>query len=123
MSTRLKQVHNERTHTNPERNKPNYTGRRIGAGILLLAAGSGVVGTANFANDVLNKDYDYSQSTHAVVAKPGMGLQAVAKTVETTGDPADLRDIAQYLKDTNPNLENGLQEGEEVIVPDTAEVS
>lgn len=123
MSTRHIEVHNELTHKKPERITPNYTGRRIGAGILLLAAGTSAVAIGNIANDAFTNDYDYSKSTHRVVADQGMGLEAIAKTVKTTGDAADLRDIESYLKETNPGLEDGLQVGEAVDTPDSARVS
>lgn len=73
--------------------------------------------------DALDKDYAYSATTHTEIAEPGEGLESIARRINTSGEVADLRDLEQHLKDTNPGLENGLQVSEGVEIPDSVQVN
>lgn len=108
----MKRISEER-HDSP-RNTPNYTLRRIVAGVGLLA----VAFTGVKIADTFSGPEFHGQHTEIISAGDTIWEHAS----EVSGhDKVDMQYLVTKIKEKSPDLNDGTQPGDEIVVPNSVE--
>lgn len=114
ISNRLPQSAEAEAVSTPNKKKPNYVLRRLGAGAAAAVTLLSVTGKASM-------DYLHSEPTHqdipsrTEIANPGDTLWDISKDVKNV---EDRREVTNWMEESSPDLADGsVDVGDEVVVP------
>lgn len=118
----MDQVLDTNFRPNPNKRQPNYAARRFGAAVLAFTTIFGGAKVAEMALDQskakangANVSPERQSQPEKYVVVPGDTLWGIAR--DRLGPDADVRPLLHSLKQ-QPDARNGLQPGDELIVPE-----
>ena len=94
-------------------------GRRVLGALSVLVAGATLLGATKII-DAATPDVTFSDSTITRVVEEGDSVWHMAEQIEGI-DTIDVRTAVEHIEQTNPGLADGLQVGEDVVVPTAVE--
>lgn len=102
--------------------KPNYWIRRALAVGLVATAALGVAKGVNYVTTPRDQVVYSTETTTEVAQDETDTVWKYANTIKGVGSVVTTQEAVDYLEETNPGLEDGLDQGEAVEIPTSVEV-